>query len=161
MSSPRQNINEVKINSHFAGYANSFSKYFLNKAVVALVLNLMDQLKEQGMTEEEVKRIQDYVYLILVALQGSMATSGSAFFCTKILNKLGCNESNSEWAGFIFGTVIGLAMDSSPLDIVNTAATMMGGMAGKWCVKRFFQPANPQKMAEQKILELESPTLQL
>ena len=117
-------------------YWEIFSTYFLNKALVALTTQLVEEwLVQAGYGEPDVQQARNFVYLSFSILQGSFASGSSSLFTTEVLKNANFSDKASDWLGYLAGTAVSLIMDFSPKGLLKNSVSNMGGLAGKWCTK--------------------------
>lgn len=136
-------------------YTTIFSTYFLNKALVVLTTQLVEEwLTQEGYCKEDIAQAKNSVYLSFSFLQGSFASGSASLLSTEILKNAGCSDKLSDWMGYVVGTAVSLVMDLSPTGSLKTFISNVGGLSGKWCTKWAMN-----QMKEDALLILKKPTI--
>ena len=117
-------------------YSKIFSTYFLNKALVVLTTQLVEEwLVKEGYSEADVAQAKNFVYLGFSMWQGSFASGSASLVSAEILKNSGFTDKFSDWMSYIVGAAVSVIMDLSPKGTLKTAISNIGGLTGKWCTK--------------------------
>lgn len=109
-----------------------FQKYFIRKSFNTLLLKISENLlRRRGYNASQINRMKGFIYLTLLAVQGSLVTSGPSFGVTEILKYFQYAEDNAYWAGFTTGIIVSLTLDLTPWGITKTVISTIGSIAGR------------------------------
>lgn len=134
MTNPRAIGDEFKQESSSRIYDSLgvFQTYFIRKSANTLIISLTESiLRNKGYSATQVERMKGVVYLTLLAIQGSLATSGTSFSVTELMKYHQYSEDSSYWVGFSTGVLVSLVLDLTPWGITKTVLSTLGGIAGK------------------------------